>query len=265
MANSNNKFAVIIAYYLARFDREALQKLGFKSFNEAFLETAKALNVKKNYVKLRRDEFDYLYSWRRGWQRPMHKQIIKTIEAFQDMDEPDIREIVLNILNNTTYLQSEEAEEIGNLIKEDAKIVRREKQRRKSVFVLRGPTGKQAEEFFIKYFNQNRFPINGKLIDKRDYGSGYDFEIKNQNSVSFIEIKGMVDVFGGILFTNKEWLTAIQKKENYYLVIVKAIKTKPEIKIIQNPAFILKPQKSIYTSIQVQWAVPKQDLNKFIV
>ena len=265
MINPCNKFAVIVAYYLARFDREGLRKLGFNSFNEAFLKTAKALNVKKNYVKLRRDEFDYLYSWRRGWQRPMHKQIIKTIEAFQDMDEPDLREIVLNILNNTAYLKSEEAEEIGNLIKEDTKSVRSGKLKRKSVFVLRGPTGKQAEEFFIKYFNQSRFPLKGKLIDKRDYGSGYDFEVQTPTATSFVEIKGMIDVMGGILLTNKEWLTAIQKKENYYLVIVKSLKTKPEIKIIQNPASVFKPLKSIYTSIQVQWAVPKQDLNKFIV
>jgi hypothetical protein len=258
----NNKFAVIIAYYLARFDREGLSKLGFNSFNGAFQKIGERLGVKKNYVKLRRDEFDYLYSWRRGWQRPMHKQIIKTIEAFQDIDEPDLREIVLNILNNSKYLQSEDAEEIGNLIKEDSKV-KRSKQKRKSVFVLRGPTGKQAEEFFIKYFNQNRFPLKGNLIDKRDYGSGYDFEVEAPTTTSFVEIKGMLDVMGGILFTNKEWLTAMQKKENYYLVIVKSLKSKPEIKIIQNPASVLKPQKSIYTTIQVQWTVTKQDLNKF--
>jgi hypothetical protein len=256
-----NQFALIISYYLSRFDKEALTNLGFESFNEAFEFTAKKLGVKKNYVKLRRDEFDYVYPWRRGWQRPMDRQIIKTIEAFQDIDEPDLREIVLNVLNNADYKESEEAEKINDLIEENKKTRKKDKQKRKSVFILRGPTGKKAEDFFIKYFNQKKFPVPGKLIDKRDFGGGYDFEIQNSNLTSFIEVKGMIDISGGILFTNKEWLTAQKEKDKYYLVIVKSLNTKPIIKIIQNPAAIFNPQKSIYTTLQIQWSISKEKLN----
>lgn len=42
-----NKLALIISYYLARFDRKGLEKLGFSSFNQAFEEIAKILGVKK--------------------------------------------------------------------------------------------------------------------------------------------------------------------------------------------------------------------------
>ena len=134
-----NKLALIVSYYLARFDKEGLKSIGFSSFNEAFEETAKRLGVKKNYVKLRRDEFDPIFPWRRGWQRPMDKQIIRTIEAFQDIEEADLREIVLQVLNNTDYHDSEEAKKISILLEGT-----NDKKEHKREFVLRAPTGRMV-------------------------------------------------------------------------------------------------------------------------
>ena len=259
-----NQLALIVSYYLSRFDKEGLSNLGFESFNEAFETTAQRLGVRKNYVKLRRDEFDYVYPWRRGWQRPMDKQIVKTLGAFQDIEEPDLREIVLRILNDGNYNKSDEAEILISSITEAKKTRGKDKQKRQEVFILRGPTGKKAEELFMKYFRQNKFPVLGKLIDKRDYGGGYDFEIQNSNLTIFVEVKGMIDVSGGILFTNKEWMTAEEKKENYFLVIVRSIKKRPEIKVIQNPAAFLNPKKSIYTKIQIQYTATNDELKRLI-
>ena len=53
---SNNILATIVAFYLSKFNDLALQKLGFKTYANAFNECAKLLNVKPNYIKLRRDE-----------------------------------------------------------------------------------------------------------------------------------------------------------------------------------------------------------------
>lgn len=258
MINPNNKFALIIAYYLARFNQEALINLNFKNFNQAFKTIAQILGVKHNYIKLRRDEFDYIYPWRRGWQRPMHKQIIRTIDAFNDLEEKDLREIVLEILHKKDFFISEEGEVISSVFIENNND--KKKNKKKSVYILRGPTGKLAEEHFIKHFNENKFPVTGKLVDKREYGGGYDFEIITNESICYIEVKGMEDEYGGILLTNKEWQVAQEKKENFYLVIISSVKSNQKVKIINNPASILKPKKSIYTSIQIQWGVAKKQL-----
>jgi hypothetical protein len=206
-----NKLALIVAYFLARFDRKGLDRLGFSSFNKAFEETAKRLGVKKNYVKLRRDEFDPVFSWRIGWQRPMDRQIIKTIEAFQEMDEAEVFHIVSEILNNEGYRQGEEANEITTILEEG-----RNENRKKGKFILRAPTGKSAEEFFIEHFKNNAFPVRGNLIDTRDLGCGHDFKIESENHTLYIEVKGTSEISGGIVFTHKEWHTALISGNNYY-------------------------------------------------
>ncbi len=258
MVNPNNKFAVIIAYYLARFNKQALQTLGYKSFNSAFEQIAATLNVKKNYVKLRRDEFDFIYPWRNGWQRPMHRQILRTIEAFQDSEEQDVREVVLEILNNNNFAKTEDGELLASIISDNITTNKKGKIR-KSYYVLRGPTGRMAEDHFIKYFNKNKFPVSGILIDKREFGVGYDFEVVSSKRI-YIEVKGLQETLGGILFTNKEWAKAQKEKNDYYLVIVKTLKGKPSITVLKNPASMLKPKKGIYSTVHVQWSVSAKQL-----
>ena len=253
MSNPNNRFALIVAYYLARFNREGLEKLGFKSFRDVFRATAASLDVKENYVKLRRDEFDFIFDWRRGFQRPMHKQITRVVEVFQDLEEEELRVITENILYNKVYLLTEEADEISDAIKLSSE--RGKKKKRASTFILRGPTGKIAEAFFQTHFNQTFEPVEGNLIDTREWGCGYDFKIESGKRETFVEVKGLSEISGGILFTDKEWKTAKEKTDSYYLAIVRNVTKEPEIQFIQNPAGIFQPDKNIYTSIQVQWSV----------
>jgi Domain of unknown function (DUF3883) len=250
-----NKLALIISYYLARFDREGLEKLGFSSFNQAFEEIAKILGVKKNYIKLRRDEFDPIFSWRRGWQRPMDRQIVKTIEAFQDLGENEVYQIVTDILNSASYRQSEEIAEIISIYNED-----KVKFGPKRKFILRAPTGKAAEEFFLIHYQENKQPKNGILIDCRDFGIGYDFRIETELGQYFVEVKGLSDLAGGILFTSKEWTVANIEGNHYFLCMVSNLDDKPKIVYIQNPAKRLSPKKNIYTSIQISWSVTQKQL-----
>lgn len=94
-----SKLALIVSYYLARFNAVALNRLGYKSFNEAFEETGRILDLKKNYVKLSRDEFDPAFSWRREWIRPMSPQILRTIELFENMQESELTDLVKDMLS----------------------------------------------------------------------------------------------------------------------------------------------------------------------
>nr|WP_241749248.1 DUF3883 domain-containing protein [Rufibacter sediminis] len=127
-------------------------------------------------------------------------------------------------------------------------------------FVLRGPTGKKAEEFFINFFYSDSSPFEGTLIDCRDNGCGYDFEVVNDIQRVFIEVKGLSGEDGGLVFTNKEWSTAKKNGEHYYLIFIRNLNKTPEVTIVQNPFIALKSQKSIYTSIQIQWIVSPKEL-----
>lgn len=250
-----NLLAIIVAFYLSKFDKQALLNLGFKNNSAAFEATAKILGVKKNYVKFRRDEFDPVHPWRKGWVRPMDRRIIKSIEALQDLEETDLREIVQQILNNAEYRNSDEVKQITSLFSEDGseKIA-------VGKFVLRAPTGRKAEEHFIEYFEKQRKPVDGDLMDCRDLGVGYDFRIKYKNKNYFVEVKGISDFSGGVLFTNKEWLTAKSEGDSYFLCIVSNLSEEAKISFIKNPFEKLSAKKNIYTSIQINWSVTANQL-----
>lgn len=250
-----NLLAIIVAFYLSKYDKQGLKNLGFKNDADAFESTARILGIKKNYVKFRRDEFDPIHPWRKGWQRPMDNRIIKSIEALQDLEEPDLRDIVLGILHDEKYRNSEDVKQITSLFSED-------KKERIAVgkFVLRAPTGKAAEEYFQKHYSENKIPVDGKLIDCRDLGIGYDFRIETSTEKYFVEVKGLSEFTGGVLFTNKEWSTAKEHGEKYFLCIVSNLNEKAEIVFIQNPADKLNPKKNIYTSIQISWSVTQNQL-----
>ncbi|MDR1896133.1 MAG: DUF3883 domain-containing protein [Prevotellaceae bacterium] len=253
---NNNVLAIIVAFYLSKYNQEGLKNLGFDSFNEAFEKTAKLLNVKKNYVKLRRDEFDPIYPWRQGWKRPMDKRIIRTIEILDELEEADMRDIANNILYNPSYRDVEDLRDIINLIKNTTN-----NKVEIGKFILRCPTGKAAEEFFRNYYTQNKLPIKGTLVDCRDFGCGYDYKIIETNlNETYVEVKGISDLSGGILFTNKEWKVAMEQKSKYFLCIVRNVNDKPKIEFINNPSRVLKPTKNIRTTIQINWTISDKEL-----
>jgi len=253
-----NELALIIAYYLSRFDKLGLALLGYNSFIEATKDIGLILGVKPRTIQGMRDEFDpYNQNNRVGWKRELRGSRLKVLETFQESDDATLLEIVKEILNNKEFKNTEECQDLKSLFSENKKTL---KSVSKPIFILRGPTGRAAESFFLNYHKDNALPVKGKIIDCRDLGCGYDFEIKNEKQSYFIEVKGLALMNGGILFTNKEWQTAIKQGKKYYLVIVKNLLNKPELLIIQNPSLKLVPKKNIYTTIQVNWSVREKDL-----
>ena len=144
---NNNELSIIVAFYLSKFDKRGINILGYKTDKEAFETIAEILGVKKNYIKFRRDEFDPIHPWRRGWQRPMDKRIKRAIDALQDLDESELREIVTQILTDPEFRTSEEIQDITSIFSKGKLI-----KGKLAKFIIRSPTGKQAEEFFISHF-----------------------------------------------------------------------------------------------------------------
>jgi hypothetical protein len=253
--NQSRKIGLYVSYYLAKFDKVAYLNLGFGNQLETHKKIGKLLAVNPNTVKNWRDEFDPLFGNRAGWyQRPLSPSRVREAQAFEDLDEPHILEIVKDILKYSEQGDSEALEQLVNIVNTD------DTKEKKSNYILRTPTGKAAELFFIDYFKNNQKPIEGTLIDCRDFGVGYDFRIEGNNSITYIEVKGISDFAGGILFTDKEWSIAQKDKENYYVCIVSNLNSLPDLNFIQNPAENLNPQKNIYTSIQISWSVNQNQL-----
>ncbi len=253
----NHKLTLYVTYYLSRFNDKALVNLGYETWNEAFNDIAEKLKVKRHSVKNWRDEYDPLFEYRAGWyQRPMSPSRVKVVQAFEDLDEKQIREIVKDILSGKIQRDEEELEQLLNLVASD------DSKNKTPKYILRGPTGKAAEEYFLKHFNENKKPIEGHLIDCRDLGVGYDFKIEIKDKVNYIEVKGLSDYSGGVLFTNKEWTVAINEKDNYFLCIVSNLGKKPELIFIQDPAGKLTAKRNLYTILQISWSVAQNQLNK---
>ncbi|MGY3190385.1 hypothetical protein ACVWXS_005121 [Lysinibacillus sp. TE18511] len=101
---------------------------------------------------------------------------------------------------------------------------------------------------------------HASLVDTRDIGCGYDFEVENTDHV--FEVKGLSGNNGGVLFTDKEWSIAAEKQEDYHLVLVKeCFSDEPTVEVYSNPHLKFNPKKQITTVINVNWGISYSDLN----
>lgn len=100
--NENSKLALIISYYLSRFDKLALEKLGYSKWTQAINDIAEILNINPNTIKNMRDEFDSVHPNKRvGWyQRELRPSRIEIKEKYDSYTEEELTKIVKDILND---------------------------------------------------------------------------------------------------------------------------------------------------------------------
>ena len=233
---------LIVCFYLAKYDRKALENLGYNTFSSAFKDIAKKLNSKPNTINNRRDDFDPLFNYRAGWhQRELTSTKLSIINNFDHLSEHAFTEIVKDILSKKNSLDL-------SIISDNPESY---------TYTTRGVTGKKAEEYFIEWFHNNHPNIS--LKDSRVEGVGYDF--LNEDNLDVYEVKGLAGVEGGLLLTDKEWVVANQLKNKYHIVLVRnCLTTTPEISIYTNPTEIFKPQKKVIPTINVNWIVDPKEL-----
>lgn len=91
----------IIAYYLSKFDMDAVKALGYKNRSAAIQDISANAGKDNNFLKLRRDEFDVLTaSHRRGYanRKPAHG-VLKMHNDLKDINFDDFSNIVFQIIN----------------------------------------------------------------------------------------------------------------------------------------------------------------------
>jgi len=245
-----NKLALIVSYYLSKYDLKGIEKLGYKTYKQAFETISNILSVKATTIKNMRDDFDPLHPNKRvGWyQRELRPSRLTVVEKFGDLSEESLTSIVKDILynNKNDSILRDELKKY-KMILDDSE--RNSKNRK---FTTRGITGIRAEKLFIENFESyltNKFNF-GDLIDKRYDGCGYDFEI-DDNPKHFFEVKGLMQEKGSISFTDKEWSVAIEKRRYYHLILISNIQDKPKITIITDPSSKLNPKKEFQQLFQL--------------
>jgi len=246
------KMALIIAFYLSKFDMNAVRNLNYKSRAEAFREIGKEIDVNKYTIKQMRDQFDTLHGHRKGYyQFPLPPSRIEVAEKFKLLSETALHEIVTDIVSeNNVDTYTGIMESISE--KEDKKSTKE--------YSSRGITGLRAEEIFIDEFSKGNIEeLSGELRDTRQDGIGYDFKLLGDINY-YIEVKGLAGKSGGIVFTDKEWEKARKFKEKYILVFINNINDMPVLNLIVNPFEKIKPSKYIYTTVAVNWSVNSKQL-----
>lgn len=222
---SNRDKAILVSLFLSKFDRDAINNLGFSNFTEAFNVIGFTLETKPMSIKNYRDEFDPYFSNNRVGRhnRNMRPNCAKIYEGFKDLSFKEFAKIVLETLqlqddlrdfNISTY----EAESFDN-----------------QAFAKRLITGKAAEEYFrLKYKDISIFE-NYELIDTTQNGCGFDFKLRKEDSFWGIEVKGISNRTGGVQMTEKEYKVAQLLKNQYCLFVVKNFQEIPFHEYFINP------------------------------
>ncbi len=243
-----SRLALVAAFYLSKFDTEALQRLGYATFREAFADIGQQLGVNPRSVKNKRDDFDPVFSnARAGWhQRELGPSRQKVLYLLNDLSFHALTGFVRDLIRDPAYRQSPEVMDVLNALKRE----RREEVR----FIPRGATGRMAEELFVEWFHEERTPFRGTIEDRREDGCGYDFLIRDGETARFVEVKGVADREGGVLFTDKEWKTAHDSAE-YNLALFVNLRETPELRVFCNPSLLFTPRRIVTLSVRIEWQV----------
>lgn len=254
--NEENKLGLIVAFYLSKYDMLGVKNLGYKTFTEAFKSIGTNLGIKANTIKNMREEFDPLHNNNRvGWyQRELRPSRSKVYENYNNLSEPALREIIKDILSEKEEKDDELIKDISIYIESLRSEEEEKSEKEQRSYTTRGITGKKAETIFKEQFENDCIQgYRGKLIDKRECGCGYDFEL--EEGICF-EVKGAIGDATNVLFTDKEWTVACEMRDKYILVLVTRVdEASPKIKLIKNPVNKLEAKKQIQRVITVNWSV----------
>jgi predicted HNH restriction endonuclease len=89
------------AYFLSKFDMQAVEFLGFNTRDEAMVSISKTLGKENNYLKRRRDEFDVLTGSHRKGQRnrPPVADVLRIHQELKNFSFQELADKVQQILN----------------------------------------------------------------------------------------------------------------------------------------------------------------------
>jgi hypothetical protein len=251
-----NVRALVVAFYLSRHDHEAYAALGFGNVGKTHGEVARRLGVKETTLKHMRDEFDgHTDNSRAGWyQSPLSRSRLAVAHLLGEMDEPDLRAVVLGLLGAGPVEGIEVIEAVTTYMPEGSPDRS-----------YRHETGRRAEEVFQGHHARTGLPVAGTLRDRRDQEAGYDFEIERGGAPSvYVEVKGVRGRDGGLQFTGREWATATREGTRYVLALVTEVGGVPEVLLLADPARVLAARQRLEAVLRVRYDVGSSDVRRAV-
>lgn len=248
---TKNLIGMLAGYYLSRFDDVAYRRFLPTSQAEVHTYLADRIGVPASSVKLWRDEFDPIHpNSRKGWhKRKMAPSRVRMAEMLEGVSEAGVYRLLEDCM------QRPDTDVIVMLEQADT-----EKDDTAQTPSSRGVTGVRAEGLFVEWFKSEQTIFNGPLKDCRQLQCGYDFEVHFESGVAFVEVKGLKGETGGVLLTDKEWSTANDAGDNYFLVLIRNVDSvSPQVEVFRDPASTMEPSQHVTTVIQVSWTIAALD------
>ena len=234
--------AIVIGYAMSRLDRDYLASRGFTAWGQAFSEATNALLNPPNTFKNLREEFDPIHSnTSRGWhKRSLRQDRQRVLDELKDVTDDALMELVDRILTRDEAAIVEAIDSLAVATKVAHNVAER---------LL---TGRRAEQYFL----QESLPLIQvpfqNILDCRQLACGFDFGVHGRPEWA-IEVKGMKQPKGEILFTDREWLEAKIRQDNYWVVIVGNLIAEPVVRVIKDPHSQLTARSTYRQTIAVEW------------
>ncbi len=216
--------ALVIGYAMSRLDAVYLAMRGLQRWTQAFEEAGKALSVPASTFKNLRDEFDPFHSnARTGWNnRPLRPNRQHVMEDMTHLSDDAVMAMVTQILQQENASVQEAITSFAMPNRGGANVAER---------LL---TGYRAEDYFLSNCQHLIQVPADDILDMRVSAQGYDFGVQGRPEWA-IEIKGLKLLQGQVQFTDREWVEAKRRRENYWLIVVGNLAADPVPKIVSNP------------------------------
>lgn len=233
---------IIVGYAMSRLDQQFLREFGFRSWHTAFKEVSQRLHILPASVKNLRDEFDPVHgNSRRGWhKRSMRKDRQRVLGEFCDASDAAVLEVARRIL-------AHDHGAIDSLVRSlttDRQTVDNVAER------LR--TGRLAEDHFRAHSDSICGVPPDRLVDVRNEACGFDFAVSGRPRLA-LEVKGMKELRGPVMFTDHEWRQASMRGPSYWLVVIGGIESRPRARVIRGPVGTVAARLTIRRSVVQAW------------
>ena len=234
--------AIVVGYAMSRLDRDYLSGRNFDTWDQAFFEAANALSAPPATFKHLRDEFDPIHTnSRSGWhKRNLRQSRQRVLDELKDVTDDALMELIDRIMKGEQASVAEAIDSLAVVTNVAHNVAER---------LL---TGRLAEQYFL----QESLPLvqvpSQNILDFRQSACGFDFGVQGRPEWA-IEVKGMKQPKGEILFTDREWFEAKIRQDNYWVVVVGNLIAEPTARIIRNPHSELTVRSTYRRSIVVEW------------
>jgi len=242
--HKNYEILNLIGYGLAKFESGFIKSFGFRTKSE-FYNYIVQIGIAETVgtVKNRQDLFDpFFENKRKGWWQKGNAYIHRKIlidNLFGDLDLFSFCNIVKLFIKEKYNIQDLSVEGVSPVFK--------------SRFKQLQMTGLEAEVYFLNNYKSIESFSEGVIEDARLFGDGYDFQVDVDSKYFLAEIKGIKTNYGGIRFTEKEFRTAREYKNDYALIVVSNLIQEPKLNLFFNPIDTFQFDKKTITSHQITY------------